>query len=54
MWSADCSEVFSMSVFLLVPTMIFTRDVVVLLQPVAVCRACLYFIEVSCVPFHPP
>ena len=43
-----------MSVLLLVPTMTFTRDFVVLFQPVAVCRAYLDFIEVSCAPVQPP
>ena len=47
----DCSEVFSVSLLLLVPTMTFTRAVLVRVQPVAVCRSCLDFIEVYCAPF---
>ena len=43
-----------MSVLLLVPTMTFTRDSVVLVQLVAACRACLDFIEVFSAPFQPP
>ena len=34
-----------MSVLLLVPTMTFNRDVVVLVHPVVACRACLDFIQ---------
>ena len=48
MWSVDCSEVFSVSVVLLVPAMTFTRDVVVLVHPVTVGRACLHFRECVC------
>ena len=43
-----------MSLMLLVPTMNFTRDVVVLVNPVAACRACLDFIEVSFSHFQSP
>ena len=51
MWSSNYSEIFSVSVMLLVPTMTFTRVGVLLVHPDVACRACLDFIEVLCDPF---